>query len=119
MVVEIQEKESSSAAQKRVLASLTKAGIIWHGKRTSKAGKHVYLIEYEQRKYTLATYEQLDSFARLCTIRQEYPEFKHITWKHWQVEGIRGTILEIVRSYEKAKRLQTLLALQLREEKKV
>lgn len=118
MVVSLvtEQEEEVSAAFKRVKASLTRAGISYHGKRTSKAGCHVYVIEYQGRKYTLKTYQELEQFARMVTLRKQ-PGLGMLNWKLWQDDGIRGTVEEIVHRSEQVKRLHKLLALQLKGKK--
>lgn len=110
-----QPGEKHSAALNRVLASLTKAGITYHGRRTTKAGTHTYLVEYEGRKYTLPTYGDMESFARLVIFRKEYPALQVLTWQDWQQPGIRGIVESYVSYSEAAKRMLQLLVLQQEE----
>lgn len=110
-----EEQEQQSAALKRVLARLTKAGITYHGRRTTKAGKHTYLVEYEGRKYTLPTYGDMEQFSCMVVYRKEYPALQFLTWKEWQQPGTRGIVESYVSYSEAARRMLQLLVLQQKQ----
>lgn len=116
MVATIQQGDSKgdSVALRHVQFELKKAGIAYQGEHKSKQGRHVYLVEYEKRKYTFKTYEELSSFARMVTVRKR-AEFGFLTWPCWNDPAVRGIIEQILLREEQANQLRRLLQLQLRE----